>query len=130
MEETKKNMYFANKIKALRLAKGISQEELASQLGYQRQTASQWERLGAVPRTEALQKLADFFGVTIDELLGREVSQKNLVNNKKVPKDLKKILEDEAITLNGRMLSEEDKEKIYKIIEADFWEAKEMNKRK
>ena len=49
---------------------------------------------------------------------------------KKVPKDLKKILEDEEVTLNGRMMSAEDKEKMMRIIEAAFYEAKEMNKRK
>lgn len=49
---------------------------------------------------------------------------------KKVSKDLKKILEDEEVTLNGRMMSAEDKEKIMRIIEAAFYEAKEMNKRK
>ena len=56
MTETKRNKHFADKVKSLRLAKGISQEELAKYFGYQRQTASQWERLGAVPRTEVLQK--------------------------------------------------------------------------
>ena len=34
------------------------------------------------------------------------------------------------MTLNGRMMSDEDKEKMMRIIEAAFYEAKEMNKRK
>ena len=46
------------------------------------------------------------------------------------PKELKKLLKDEQIALNGRLLTDEDKQKMYKIIEAAFWDAKEMNKRK
>ena len=43
---------------------------------------------------------------------------------------MKKILEEEAVTLNGRLLSDADKEKMFRIVEAAFYEAKAMNKRK
>lgn len=134
MEEIKKNMFFANKIKALRLAKGISQEELASQLGYQRQTASQWERLGAVPRTEALQKLADFFGVTIDELLGREIPVKNEPEkvSARDQRDLDKFLEQSEVMFDGELhqLDDEGREMLRDALKYAFWQAKEKNKRK
>lgn len=134
MEEIRKNMYFANKIKALRLAKGISQEELAAQLGYQRQTASQWERLGAVPRTEALQKLADFFGVTIDELLGREVTAKTDAEkvSAKDQRDLDKFLQQSEIMFDGELyqVDDEGREMLRDALKYAFWQAKEKNKRK
>ena len=34
------------------------------------------------------------------------------------------------MTLNGRLVTEEDKEKMMRILEAAFYEAKEMNRRK
>lgn len=94
------------------------------------------------PTVETLNKIAEATGVSIDTLIpmldGNQLvtlndnSDNNTNNpqNKKVPKDLKKILEDEEVTLNGRMMSDEDKEKMMRIIEAAFYEAKEMNKRK
>ena len=50
--------------------------------------------------------------------------------NKKIPKDLKKILEEEEVTLNGRMVSEEEKEQMLRVLEALYRDAKEKNKRK
>ena len=41
-----------------------------------------------------------------------------------------KTLYFEAVTLNGRLLSDADKEKMFRIVEAAFYEAKAMNKRK
>lgn len=81
------------------------------------------------PTVETLAKIAQGTGVTV-AYLAALANGDNPPENKKIPKDLRKILEDEEVTLNGRMMSEEDKQKMYKIIEAAFWEAKEMNKRK
>lgn len=119
------------KLKSLREQSGKTQQEIATILCLNRVTYTQYENNKRIPPLDSLKKLAEIYNVTIDELTGREAPAKSPINeNKKIPKDLKKILKDEAITLNGRMLSEEDKEKMYKIIEAAFWEAKEMNKRK
>lgn len=59
-------------IQKLRELKGISQTELARQLGVVRSTICQYEKGNRQPDTETLLKLADFFGVTVDYLLGRE----------------------------------------------------------
>ena len=134
MTETKRNKHFADKVKSLRLAKGISQEELAKYFGYQRQTASQWERLGAVPRTEVLQKLSDFFGVTIDELLGREVPIKNDTEkvSAKDQRDLDKFLQQSEIVFDGELhqLNDEVREMLRDALKYAFWQTKEKNKRK
>lgn len=114
------------RLKELRIQKGLTQQQVANAIGKTYQAYSYYENGKRDPDTETLKLLADFFNVSIDYLL--EAPQN--VENKKIPKDLRKILEDEEVTLNGRMMSEEDKQKMYKIIEAAFWEAKEMNKRK
>lgn len=79
---------------------------------------------------DVLIRIANILGVPV-EFFSDEIYLKPAPQPaKKVPKDLKKILEDEEVTLNGRMMSVEDKEKMMRIIEAAFYEAKEMNKRK
>lgn len=79
---------------------------------------------------DVLIRIANILGVPV-EFFSDEIYLKPAPQpTKKVPKDLKKILEDEEVTLNGRMMSAEDKEKMMRIIEAAFYEAKEMNKRK
>lgn len=48
-------------IKTLRKTKGISQEELARNLGVTLQTIRNWESQKTAPRAENLKKLADYF---------------------------------------------------------------------
>lgn len=56
-------------IKKLRLARGISQVELANQLNVSKQCVSNWENDNIQPSVEMLVKLARFFGVSTDYLL-------------------------------------------------------------
>ncbi|MCD7917745.1 MAG: helix-turn-helix domain-containing protein [Clostridiales bacterium] len=62
-------MNLADRIQALRKAKGISQEELAEQAGVSRQAVSKWESSQSTPELEKLILLSDYFGVTTDYLL-------------------------------------------------------------
>ena len=110
----------------LRNNRKISQKELGAQIGYSQNMISQWENGTRDPGTDVLKKLAAYFGVSIDYLLGEDTPPEN----KKIPKDLKKILEDEEITLNGRLISDDEKEQMLRIVEALYWDAKAKNKRK
>lgn len=58
-------------IKCLRTARGINQAEFAKILGVTKQCVSNWENDNVVPSIEMLIKIADFFKVTTDYLLGR-----------------------------------------------------------
>lgn len=60
-----------NPIKELRKQKGLSQEELGNIINVQKSAISKYELGRAVPSSDVLIKLADFFGVTVDYLLGR-----------------------------------------------------------
>jgi transcriptional regulator with XRE-family HTH domain len=70
-------VYFGDKIKALRLEKGLSQQQLANKLELVRGTISAYEQSTKYPSVEALIKLCDFFNVSADYLLG-------LSDNKKI----------------------------------------------
>lgn len=62
-------MTLAERIKAQRIAKGYSQEEVAGRMGVSRQAVAKWENGQSAPSTENLFKLAEVFGTTVDLLL-------------------------------------------------------------
>ena len=72
-------------IKKLRLAKGLNQVEFAKFLCVTKQCVSNWENDNVVPSIDMLCKIADFFGVSTDYLLGRSerrvVEVSNLTEN-------------------------------------------------
>ncbi len=59
-------------IKELRTLRGMSQVELAKVLNVSKQCVSNWENGNVLPSIEMLVRLADFFRVSTDMLLGRE----------------------------------------------------------
>ena len=58
------------KIRELRRKNGVTQETLADKLGLTAQAISRWEMGGAYPDMEMIPPIANFFGITIDELFG------------------------------------------------------------
>lgn len=64
---------FSENLKALRCAKGYSQEELAARLHVVRQTISKWEKGLSVPDADLLVKLADILETDVSTLLGANV---------------------------------------------------------
>ncbi|MDF8373622.1 helix-turn-helix domain-containing protein [Weissella paramesenteroides] len=60
------------RLKELREAKGLSQRQLANELGMVHQTYSNYERGEREPRIDVLIKLADYFDVSVDYLIGHE----------------------------------------------------------
>jgi transcriptional regulator with XRE-family HTH domain len=57
------------KLKALRRARNLTQDELGKILGVDRSTVSQWERGENKPRVDVLIKLASVFKCSVDALL-------------------------------------------------------------
>ncbi len=64
------NLLIGEKIKKLRLERGLTQEEMAAHLGISFQSVSKWERSDGYPDITMLPALARYFGVSTDELLG------------------------------------------------------------
>ena len=65
-------MTFGKKISELRRASGLSQEQFGEMFGVSRQSVSKWESDQTMPELATIIKIADFFGISVDELLGRE----------------------------------------------------------
>lgn len=66
-------MSFSLKLKELREKKGLSQAQLANELHVGVGSVGMWESTQRTPPAKRLQLIADYFGVTVDELLGRDV---------------------------------------------------------
>ncbi|MBR4727850.1 MAG: helix-turn-helix transcriptional regulator [Clostridia bacterium] len=64
------NHYFSENIRRLRKERDLTQEALADFLGVSFQAVSKWERCESYPDIELLPKIAAFFGVSTDRLLG------------------------------------------------------------
>ena len=62
-------MTLSEKILSLRTARGMSQDDLAEQLEVSRQSVSKWETGQSTPDLDKIIRLADLFGVTVDELV-------------------------------------------------------------
>lgn len=66
------NQTFGHNVRRLRLQRGLSQVELAKQVGVWQTYISRIER-GDTPSIEVAQRLARALGVTIDDLLAEQV---------------------------------------------------------
>lgn len=62
---------FHNVFKQLRIASGLTQAEFSKRIGISRSTIGMYETGAREPDFETLEKIADFFNVDIDYLLGR-----------------------------------------------------------
>ena len=57
-------------IKKLRTGGGITQTQFAKEMGVTKQCVSNWENDNVLPSVEMLVKIAEFFSVSTDEILG------------------------------------------------------------
>ena len=62
-------MTLAEKILSLRTERGMSQDDLAEKLEVSRQSVSKWETAQSTPDLDKIIKLADLFGVSVDQLV-------------------------------------------------------------
>lgn len=74
-------MKFNERLMALRKKRGLSQEELGFELGVSRQTVSKWESGQSYPDFQRLVLLADYFDISLDELVrGLDVGDVRALN--------------------------------------------------
>lgn len=83
------NTILNERIKNLRCAIKLSQTELAEKLSVSKQTVSNWENNNIQPSIDTLIRIADFFSVTVDYLLGMENRRNGIL-------DISALTEDEV----------------------------------
>jgi len=88
-----------NRIRDLREDKDLTQSDVAKATGIDQKTLSNYETGKTNPDSYVIIKLADFFDVSADYLLGRESEDSKKINNIKkrlwdIQKELNSILND------------------------------------
>ena len=69
------NRYFCDFIRELRKQRNLTQEQIAEAFGVSCQAISKWETGTSYPDISLLPIIADYFGVSIDYLLGHDTSK-------------------------------------------------------
>ena len=78
MQQLDTNQIFAKNIIYLRTKNNMTQLELAEKLNYSDKAVSRWERAEAIPDAKVLIDMSEIFGVSIDNLLKKEIKEKHI----------------------------------------------------
>lgn len=95
--------------------KGISVTKATVEIGLSRTIGTKWKNTGATPNGDTLNKIAEYFGVTTDYLLGAETKKAS------TPKDERSSDPDiRRIERARNNMSEKDKKKMMELLELSF----------
>jgi len=103
------------KIKDLANEKGVSLSELERSIGISNGSISKWEK--SSPKADTLQKVADYFNVSVDYLLGR-TDNKYMNENQEIDDNILERALDSAMSYDGKGISDADRPIIKNFIKA------------
>lgn len=98
------NQIFSTRVKEKREKAGLSMEQLANKLGVSKSRINMWENNGAIPRGDVLIKLANYFKVSTDYLLGNDDESNIDTSNERLSflqRNLSKLNEDQLSKAEG-----------------------------
>ncbi|MDF2924918.1 MAG: transcriptional regulator, family [Paenibacillaceae bacterium] len=113
------------RIAALREKRGLTQEDLAAKIGISRASLSHYEKSRREPDYHTLSRLADFFHVTVDYLLGRTEHLSAAASpgvrdfSESLELSDEQLLDKFALTIDGRKLTAEESKRFISFIRAD-----------
>jgi len=127
---------FFDTFKQLCEQKGVSCKRAVTEMGLSNSLATKWKNTGAVPQGETLNKVANYFGVSVDYLLGNEQKEKAPVLNEKdrrdIARDLDNLMEklesSGDLMFDGDPMSDEAKESLRSAMKLGLEAAKVKNK--
>lgn len=118
---------------------GVTPYKVAKEAGVTQTALSNWKSGRSTPTTKTLQKIADYFGVTIDFLMtGKNTKEKTSELTPRDEKDIEKILEhtkeqllsQEGLMFDGDPASPEAVDSILAAMQIGMEMAKKKNKEK
>lgn len=103
----------SDKLKQLRKEKNLSQYEAAKLLGFSRGKLANYEQASRQPDYDTLKKIANFYDVSIDYLLGRSKTTDLTDNEKEFMEDskeltIKELTEKYELNIDGEKATEEE----------------------
>lgn len=106
-------MLCGDRLRELRKGKALTQGKLGTLLGISQSAVGMYERGEREPDSTLLSRIADFFGVTIDYLYGRDPEEEQ-----EVLEAIRRLLcSQQGLMFNGEALSATELEQIYRAIE-------------
>lgn len=117
---------FKDTLKQLRKKSRVTQTQLGEYCGYSHAAVVNWENGQREPSIETLIKIADFFGVTIDYLVGREITPEkkpflierpNYALSDKFFEDYKDLLQDASFSATAKLYKEYPEELRVQVLE-------------
>lgn len=127
-------MTFGEKFKAEREKRGLTQQQVADQLGLNRRMITRYENGVSFPRTkEAYRKIAEFFGVDVNYLLTEDegfIVQAAEQYGTRGMKQAQDLIDGMAGLFAGGTLSPQDEDAVMKALQDIYWEAKARNVQK
>lgn len=104
-----------NRIKSLREKRGLIQELLAAELGITQQMLSKYERDTSIIKVDVLKKLAGYFNVTTDYLLGLSDVKRDLTGQIRINETIDEYYD---LVEVYKKLDKYDQEMIWTMIQA------------
>lgn len=109
---------FKNVFKNLRVRAGYTQDGLSEVLGISRSAISMYENGNREPDFETLEKIADFFNVDMNYLLGKTTVTTSISSSKKAYDPTYEDIQS-LVARNGKKLTLEQKRDLIKILLSD-----------
>lgn len=124
-----------DRYKAIRDSRNVKDSQVAKETGITKSTFSEWKSGKYTPKQDKLQKIADYFGVTIDYLMtgtddsAKEPAQLNARDERDISRRLEQTLSDlegqqGALMFDGAPLDDETKELLKASLEHSIRVAK------
>lgn len=105
---------FPERLRFLRQKKGITQKEIADSLGIANSSYSLYEKGAREPNFEMLEKIAKYFNVSIDYLLGTEIKYEATSNYEDIRNDYIDTL---AAHFDAQEFTDEELDEIMNFVE-------------
>ena len=126
-------MEFAEKLRAIRIQAGLSQERLSAELGVTKRTIINYENGQTLPSLDMLPKIAKLFDVKIESLISEEeefVASAYERGGSKSAREVETLVNEVSGLFAGGRLSDADKDAVMRTIQNAYWIAKDESKRK
>ena len=125
-------MTFGEKLKTMRFEAGLSQGQLAQELGFERKTINNYETGRTLPPFNMLRKVAEYFNVPVDGLVTNQdeiVADAYEKGGRKDARELSELVEQVCGMFSGGSVSDVDRDAAMNAISKVYWMAKEENKK-
>ncbi len=123
-------MTLVDRIRTLANQRDMSLPQLEVELGLGNGTISRWR--SSSPNTDKLQRIADYFNVSMDYLLGRDITlnKRDQQNINEILANTEQLLKQDGLMFDGDPASPEAIESILSAMQIGMEMAKKKNKEK